>query len=434
MLVEEADVAGGPPAVGTGPVGAVGPVAAEQVGAADLDLAGVAALGGQAEVVHQPETDPGERRAERAGQHVARAEGAGHDRGRLGEPVALVHGDAGLGRELLDHRARERRRAGQHQADRRHPLRRSSTPSQCGKTGGCDRDHRDALVGDQVEGALGVEPVAEHERGSLAQDAPQHGVEAVDVEERQHPEDDVVGVDHRRLNGSSLLDVGQQSAVGQHRGSGVVGGAAGVEQAGQRLGVRQRRHGPRLRAAQVGEGHLVPAAGSSSTTTTRGVRRRATTSSSRTPREPSSASRTRPVAALASADRGGIGDDQAGAGVGDHPGQLLDLGARVHGNRDQLGPQHAEIGRDQLEPVAEHRHHPLAGDHADVAETGGDPVGLTVQIGPGQPPSGGLHEGRPLAALGGGGGRQVLDPAGVGGTRRHPSMVPQGLNGRGGSH
>ena len=338
---------------------------------------------------------------------------------------------------VLDHLARQWRRSRQHQTHGRHPGTEVVDPEPVREDGRRDRHHRDALVGDQVEGPLRVEPVAEHERGSLAQDAAQHRVEPIDVEERQHPEDDVVGVDHRRLHGSGLLDVGQQCAVGQHRRAGVVGGAAGVEQAGQRLRVRQRRHGPRLRGAQVGEGDFRDARSTVRVGVDHDDSRRTRPGDDLVVEDPARAfERLADQAGRGpgAGDRGGVGEDQAGAGVGDHPGQLLDLGARVHRDRDQLSPQHPEIGRDQLEPVAEHRHHALAGDHADVAETGGDPVGLTVQIGPGQPPSGGLHEGRPLAALGSGRRRQVLDPAGVWATRRHPSMVPQGPNGRGGSH
>ena len=68
-------------------------------------------------------------------------------------------------------------------------------PSQWGKTGG-DR-HDVQACGDQVEGAARVEVVGEHQGCAVAQDAAEDGVQAVDVEERQHPEHDVAGADHR---------------------------------------------------------------------------------------------------------------------------------------------------------------------------------------------------------------------------------------------
>src|SRR5262249_12916691 len=58
--VEEADVAGAPPAVRVRAALAVGPVAAEDVVAADPDLAGVVTLRGVPELVAQGDLDPGQ--------------------------------------------------------------------------------------------------------------------------------------------------------------------------------------------------------------------------------------------------------------------------------------------------------------------------------------------------------------------------------------
>ena len=51
-------------------------------------------------------------------------------------------------------------------------------------------------------------------------------------------------------------------------------------------------------------------------------------------------------------------------------GSSLARGARVDRHGDDLGPQHAEVAGHELEPVAEHDHHPVPGHHAQRAETG----------------------------------------------------------------
>ena len=76
------------------------------------------------------------------------------------------------------------------------------------------------------------------------------------MEERQHAEHHVVAVDHRRLDGGHLLDVGQQRPVGEHRGARAPRRTARVEQRGQLLRVRQRRYGARRLGAQVVVGAL----------------------------------------------------------------------------------------------------------------------------------------------------------------------------------
>ncbi len=213
VRVEEADVAGGPPAVVVGALGAVGPVAAEQVRAPDLDLARVLALGRLAGLVDQPDLDARQRRTDRAGLERLAAQGAGHDRRGLREPVALVDRQPGQLAELRPQLGRERRRAGQDQPHRAEPLLEPVDVTPVGEDGRSDRDHAAGLVLDQVEGALRLEAAGEHQLGPVPHHDAEHRVEAVDVEQRQHTEHHVVAVDHRRLDAGDLLDVGQQRPV-----------------------------------------------------------------------------------------------------------------------------------------------------------------------------------------------------------------------------
>ena len=124
-----------------------------------------------------------------------------------------------IGGELLDHPRLERRRAGQHQPHRAEPLAQVLVGQPVGEDGRRDRHHAARLVVDEVEHRLRLELLDEQQPGAVAQHAAEDGVEAVDVEERQHAEHDVVAVHHRRLDGRDLLDVGQQRAVAEHRGA-----------------------------------------------------------------------------------------------------------------------------------------------------------------------------------------------------------------------
>ena len=82
----------------------------------------------------------------------------------------------------------ERRGAAEHQPDRAEPVLEAGHLHPVGEHGRRHRQHGDRLVLDEVERPLGVEAVDEHEPGALAEHLPEDGVEAVDVEERQHPE------------------------------------------------------------------------------------------------------------------------------------------------------------------------------------------------------------------------------------------------------
>ena len=192
---------------------------------------------------------PGSGRAHGAGLQRLAAQGAGHHRRRLGQAVALVDRDAGRGGERVDHLGTQRRRAGQHQPDRTEPLGEVVQRQPVGEDGRGDRQHAAGLVLDEVEHGDRVEPLDQQQPGPVPQHAAEDGVEAVDVEERKDAEHDVVTVDHRRLDRGDLLDVGQQRAVGEHRGARTTRRAAGVEEGGELLGVLQRRD----RAGLAGE-------------------------------------------------------------------------------------------------------------------------------------------------------------------------------------
>ncbi|UUZ60771.1 hypothetical protein LP418_08405 [Nocardioides sp. B-3] len=78
-----------------------------------------------------------------------------------------------------------------------------------------------------------------------------------------------------------------------------------------------------------------------------------------------------------------VGHDQPGAGVGDHPGQLVGGRPRIDGYGDDLRPQDTEVARDELEPVADHEHHPGAGRDPEGAQAGGERRHLLLELQPG---------------------------------------------------
>ena len=106
VLVEVGDVAGGEPAVGVRALGAVGPVAGEDVGAADDDLARVALLDRAALLVDQPQLDARDRPADRVGLGDLAHQRRGEHRRGLGEPVALEDVVAGGVEHPVQHRRR----------------------------------------------------------------------------------------------------------------------------------------------------------------------------------------------------------------------------------------------------------------------------------------------------------------------------------------
>ncbi len=177
--------------------------------------------------------------------------------------------------------------------------------------------------------------------------------------------------------------------MAEHRGARPARGPAGVEQHGQRLGVGaagRRRAGRPTSWSQVrspSSGRYVDADD---------ARRRGRLVPERLERlaHPDDG-RTH------SADRGRVGDHHAGTGVGQHPDHLAGGAARVDRHRDHARAQHAVVGRDELDPVGDRDHHPVAGHHAGVGQPVRDPVGQVVERGPGDAAAGrGLREGDPV--------------------------------------
>ena len=264
----------------------------------------------------------------------------------------------------------------------------ASTPAPVREHRRRDRHHAARLVLDQVEGALRVEPLGQHQLGPVAQHAAEHRVETVDVEERQHAEHDVVAVDHRRLDGRDLLQVGDERAMGQHHRPGQARGAARVEQHRELLGIAQRQHLARLGGPEVVVRLLV------------GLDRGADDDRAQ-----------RPVVGLPDlrhsrphgGDGLGIGDDHAGSRVGQHPGELAGRGPRVDGHGDSLRAQDTEVGRHELQPVAESQQDPVPGHDPGRPEAARDPAHLDVELGPGHAATTGLDDREPIACLGCGG-------------------------------
>jgi hypothetical protein len=181
------------------------------------------------------------------------------------------------------------------------------------------------------------------------------------VEQRQHSEHHVTPGDHLRHHLGHLLDVRQQCPMRQHRRARTPGGAAGVEEDSQGLGV----HPPRGRPAPESRDQLVPAAltrreGGADGDDPRSRRCLVASCLHRITEPADSRSDGR--------DRVSVRDHHPGARVGQHPDQLTGGAARVHGDDDHAGPQCAEVRRDELDPVAGRDHHPVAGHHPGVVE------------------------------------------------------------------
>ena len=97
-----------------------------------------------------------------------------------------------------------------------------------------ERDRRDdiragdAVLGDQAEELIEVEAGHRHDRRAGAQTLVHDHRHPVDVEERQHADQGVVGLDRERV--LDLPDVGDQVRVREHHPLGQAGGAARVGQ------------------------------------------------------------------------------------------------------------------------------------------------------------------------------------------------------------
>ncbi len=116
-------------------------------------------------------------------------------------------------------------------------------------------DDGDAVVAHALERLDGMEVVDERDCRARVQREPEHDVEAVDVEERQHAERDVVGGDAQSGVRLHLLDVREQRAVREHGGLRRAGRARGEQQDREIVGAWSRRE--RLGVAVVGRCELV---------------------------------------------------------------------------------------------------------------------------------------------------------------------------------
>ena len=211
------------------------------------------------------------------------------DRARLGHPVALAHGRAEPLRRALGGVGVERRRAGDHDAQR------EVAPLDARRLGEAEHDRRrdvgarDPMRLEQVEERAEVEARHRHDRRPLRQAEVDHHGLAVDVEERQRADQHVVGADP--VDGADLLHVRDEVAMGQHHalrqagraarerqhrdvGAGIDGGGAGVAGVGrQRL---EREDAVQLGLAQgaaqrLGHDHRARARGRAAAPTSCGV-------------------------------------------------------------------------------------------------------------------------------------------------------------------
>ena len=101
------------------------------------------------------------------------------------------------------------------------------------ETLGIDRDDGVSAVSNALDPAVVPTNVRIRTFRSGDQPAVQDHVQAEDVEEGQHGQGDVIGSSAPTLRGLHLLEVGQQVAVGEHRGPGRAGRAAGEHQHGE---------------------------------------------------------------------------------------------------------------------------------------------------------------------------------------------------------
>jgi hypothetical protein len=343
------------------------------------------------EVVAQLDLDARQGGADRPGLQLLAAQRRRHDGGGLREPVPLVDGDAGGVGELLHHLRRQRGRAGQHEPDRAEPLAQLLLGEPVGEDRRGDRDDAHGLVVDQVERRLRVEAVDQHQLGPVSEDAAQHGVQPVHVEEREHTQHDVVAVDHRRVHSSRLLDVGDQGTVGEHRGARTTRRTTGVEEAGELLRVGQRWDRARGRRPQGGIG-LLALGGVRVDDVDPGLGRARDEVGTQLvgltgERGPHLGNR------LAHRTDGlGVGNDHTRPGVGDHPRELTRRRARVHRHRHDLGAQHPEVRRDELDAGAQRQHGALTRDEPGRPEPGGDAGDLLLELGPGHAAPAGLDD------------------------------------------
>ncbi len=184
-------------------------------------------------------------------------------------------------------------------------------------------------------------------------------VEAVDVEQREHQQHDVVGGGHRRVDPRALVEVGQQRPVRQHRALRAAAGARRVEHDREVLaaadGLDRRRPALLAGLLQVGRGQqdVLQAGGR--------------------------------LAQLGHvAGRAPVGEEGAGAAVLQDVQQLGAGVAGVDRHDDHPGAQGAEVGDREVQGVAQLQGEPVAGLHAEPLQTACDAVDARVELAPRQ--------------------------------------------------
>ncbi len=424
VVVGVGDVAGGEPTVRSRAVATVGPVAGEQVRPAHRDLTGLVVLDRFTVGVPQHQLHARHRPAHRARLAQPADQGAGQHRRGLGQAVAFVNGDAGIGVTAQQCR-RQRRRAGQRQPDVAEPGGQLGLAGP-GQVHGWGGGHvGDRLPFHQLQRLGRVKALDQHAGRAGPRHHPQRRVQPVDVEERQRQQHDVVRHDRRRLDSGALLQVRQQCPVAEHRAPGAPAGPAGVEEHGRVLPARAAvRYPVRGRREQVRQGR-------GRVRTRRGRHHDVLQRWQLRPQR---------GGGLDGRDRGG--DQRPGARVGQQLAQLGDRVAGVGRHRDEAGLQRSEVNNRKVQGIAELDRHPVPCGQAQTRLTrtrltrtrltsggqrGRRPLRGRRELTPGQP----CRTGDQRGAAGRGGGRppeqfgQVTHDASV-----LPHTRPAGADGR----
>ena len=225
-----------------------------------------------------------------------------------------------------------------------------------------DEAHRRAMPFGEREVLDQVEARHDDLRRAKAHRPRHEQVERVDVEVRQHVEEDVVAADRDR--GEELLLVRGEVRVREHHALGEAGRAARVRERGEVRHGGLHRHVPRF------GGEVVEALDSG--------------------RSEGAGDRERADAGEVSADRVDdrrqrfVVQDHGRAGVGDLEAHLALLGERVDRVDDAARLQRAVEGDDELERVRHEEGHAVALRHAPPCQCRREPVGALVELAVGE--------------------------------------------------
>ena len=242
-----ADVAGEEPAVDKGGAGLVGAiaVAAKDVGAADAEFAGLAGREAAGWVVEgdDVELDPGKGDADFAGGGDAAGEEVGAGGGGFGHAPAAAEAEAGEGVEALADLVREGGAAGAGDAEAGEVAAFDAGVGGEGDPHGGDAvEMGAAAVLDGVEDGVELEARVEDEFDAVGDGAEEDGGEGVDVEQGEDAEDAVGGAEGAAeavVPGVVDGDGGGEVGVGEFGGAGLAGGAAGILEEGDVVGVER---------------------------------------------------------------------------------------------------------------------------------------------------------------------------------------------------